>query len=91
MPPLNSLKCVGERGKDESFSSQRRAPAKGARGRATRLLGSPRAGRKREGFLRRRPRRCFASRLFGKAVCRSPGGEMPGLANAACLAAGMRG
>lgn len=64
VPPLNSLKCVGERGKDESFSSQRRDPAKGARGRATRLLGSLRAGRKREGFLHRWPRRCFASWLF---------------------------
>lgn len=33
VPPLNSLKCVGERGKDQSFSSQHRDPAKGARKR----------------------------------------------------------
>lgn len=76
MPPLNSLKCVGERGKDGSFSSQRRAPAKGVRGRAPCPLGSL-SRRKRGAFLRRWPRRRFACRLLGRAAagrCRLPHG-----------------
>lgn len=35
----------------------------------------PASRRKRRGFLRRWPRRCFASRLFGKSVARAPVGK----------------
>lgn len=83
MPPLNSLKCVGERGKDESFSSQRRDPAKGARGRATRPLGSLRAEE-----AQRFPPPLAPPVLCLPAVwqsgCRSPSGETWGSANTVC-------
>lgn len=51
VPPLNSLKCVGERGKDGSFSSQRGAPAKGVRGSERPARPAPRGRRNSPRFL----------------------------------------
>lgn len=90
VPPLNSLKCVGERGKDGSFSSQRRAPAKGVRRRAPCPLGSPEPEEARR-FPPPLATPALCLPTFWQSGCRSPGGETRGLANAACPAAEMWG
>lgn len=90
VPPLNSLKCVGERGKDESFSSQRRDPAKGRRGRAAACSAPCEPEGSAKASSAAGPAGSFPLGFLAKRLPEPPG-VVKGSANAARPAGGMRG